>query len=439
MLKRADETFARRFRTISAQRLELGRTGWFVVVGVSAAVLGVIQYIAHLNGLTGPLTLLVTEIVGRPHSGEVKLAGLLLAVTCMPRDVRKPVLICAAVFEVVFNVERLIAGNRINFGNGCLIALLFAVGYALTRLSGREREMMLKATALGLLLVCMGRIADVWLQLTMISRPFVADEFVELADRALGSPAWFIGRFVEDDKIASFFLGRIYAYLALAAIFVACYQLRNTAREGFPRHHIVRTFLTIGLLGPVVYFVFPVVGPTYFFGNTVEGAGVADVWPWVLPTGTDPVSVWYAAAPRNCMPSLHTAWATTIFLHALRGPRSLKIFGAVFLVGTLLATLGFGFHYGVDLLAGAIFALTVETALMRPEDGWHSTRVAAVLTGLGLFTGLLWSVRYLSVEIAAHPMISAPLMISCVVVTALASWSVWRRSSVERKPTLQPA
>ena len=69
--------------------------------------------------------------------------------------------------------------------------------------------------------------------------------------------------------------------------------------------------------------------------------------------------------PRNCMPSLHTAWATAIFIHSREGPRLLRFAGAFWLIATLGATLGFGYHYGADIVAGVVFALTSRRPCAR--------------------------------------------------------------------------
>src|SRR3546814_14828046 len=70
------------------------------------------------------------------------------------------------------------------------------------------------------------------------------------------------------------------------------------------------------------------------------------------------------------MPSLHTAWAVALFIHSRSGPWWIRSLGSFWHVATLTATLGFGFHYGVDLLAGAVLCLTLDAALRGPERGW---------------------------------------------------------------------
>ncbi|NED01561.1 inositol phosphorylceramide synthase, partial [Streptomyces sp. SID6648] len=70
---------------------------------------------------------------------------------------------------------------------------------------------------------------------------------------------------------------------------------------------------------------------------------LAHVWPDTLPPGGAPHAVPFDdITPRNCMPSLHTAWATTLFIHSRKGSRPMRYAGAFWLVATLTATLGFG-------------------------------------------------------------------------------------------------
>ena len=77
--------------------------------------------------------------------------------------------------------------------------------------------------------------------------------------------------------------------------------------------------------------------------------------------------------------------------------------GTFWLVCTLTATLGFGYHYGVDLVAGAVLCLTIESALRDPERGWGWFRVRLVGGGALVLAGLLFSYRYLAVPMADYP------------------------------------
>lgn len=420
MLVRADFALPRGPRGANQGRV-WGRREWtWAVLGVVAFVM-VIQVGAMAYGLRGPVQGLASDFVGRPVTGEVKVAGLALALMCMPRRLRWPFVGVVVGVEVLFNAQRLLAGSPLHFGNGVMWALAALAVYAGLRLMGREQAIVLKAVGVAAILIVANAVSSVWLGLTMQALPYVADHFVEVADRALGSPSWVMGRFVHEHDWYLWLITKVYTYLPVGAAIVAFFQLRRSSTDGFPGHHIVRSFILIGAIGPIVYFLFPVVGPSYAFGNAVPGAGWMDVWPNVLPTSLEPFSAYYSQmAPRNCMPSLHTAWATVILLNALRGPRLLKAFGVFWFVCTISATLGIGAHYGVDLVAGFVFALTLEAALVRPEDGWHRRRLATIAGGALAFAVVLLSVRYLSVPMAQSGALAAVALLGTAGVMALA-------------------
>ncbi len=392
----------------------------WAVLAVIAFVAG-IETAALIDGLPGPVEGLAKDFVGRPVTGEVKVAALALALVCMPARLRLPFTGVVAVVEVLFNAERLAAGSPLHFGNGVMWALVALAGYACLRLTGRERDAALRAAGVAAILIIANAASSVWLGLTMEELPYVADHFVEVADRALGSPSWVMGRFVHEHGWYLALITKVYTYLPVGAAVVAFWQLRRSSTQGFPRHHIVRSFIVIGAIGPIVYFLFPVVGPAYAFGHEVPGAGWLDVWPHVVPTSLEPVSAYFSqAAPRNCMPSLHTAWATAILLHALRGPRLLKAFGVFWWVCTISATLGIGAHYGVDLIAGFVFALTLESAMARPEDGWHRRRIVTVAGGALAFAVILLCIRYLSVPMAGSGALAPVLLLGTAAAMVVA-------------------
>jgi hypothetical protein len=291
---------------------------------------------------------------------------------------------------------------------------------------------------------------DTWLLITSKSRPSVLDQYVATADRALGDPSWLAGRIVRaTGPVGAHVLDLVYGQLAVAAVVVTAYQLRNVATERrFPSHHLVRTFLVIGLLGPAIYMIFPVVGPVFAYGPGASGTGglhwaVADLWPDTPPPIHAPHPMPYdEITPRNCMPSLHTAWATAIFVHSRKGPRLLRFAGAFWLVATLGATLGFGYHYGADLVAGVVFALTIEAALRSVERGWDRSGIQLVAYGTTVFAALLLSYRYLPVEMARYPWVFGPLLIlamTSVVRGYIRTTKLWEPEVAPvRRPEPQP-
>ncbi|BFO18047.1 hypothetical protein SHKM778_44350 [Streptomyces sp. KM77-8] len=91
-------------------------------------------------------------------------------------------------------------------------------------------------------------------------------------------------------------------------------------------------------------------------------------------------------------------------LHPLpQGPRPLRFAGTFWLVATLAATLGFGYHYGADLIAGVVFVITIEAALRAYDRGWDRAGLRLVAYGATVFAALLLSYRFLPLAMAEHP------------------------------------
>ncbi|GAA3116126.1 phosphatase PAP2 family protein [Streptomyces rectiviolaceus] len=401
------------------------------------------------GGVPGPITNQAREVVFAPKPGPLYggLALMMVVLTWRQRFIAAGVAIGV---DVVFILVRWAVDAEVPegqfFGNGALWAMLGCAVVAITRRTGQERVLLLKGVGLGLLLVTGRKTGDTWLLITAKTRPTVFDPYVAVADHALGNPSWLAGRILEATApIGTHVLDLVYAQLAVAAVAVALYQLRNVASERrFPRHHLVRTFLVIGLLGPAIYMIFPVVGPIFAYGPGTSGTGgvqwaVADLWPDTPPPISVPHPVTYdGITPRNCMPSLHTAWATAIFIHSRKGPRILRFAGTFWLTATLGATLGFGYHYGVDLIAGVVFTLTVEAALRAFDRGWDRQGVQLVAYGTTVFAVLLVSYRYLPMDMAAHPRVFGPLLILALASVIYGYVRTTRLWEPKAAPALQP-
>ncbi|WTF81843.1 phosphatase PAP2 family protein [Streptomyces sp. NBC_01594] len=428
------------------------------MVGVAAlGFLIALEIAARRYGLPGPITNQAREVIYAPKSGFLLYSGMALMMVVLTWRQRFIAAAAAIGIDVAFLVVRWAVDAKMTdghpFGNGALWVLLGHAVIAVTRRTGRERVLLLKGVGLGLLLVAGRKTGDTWLLITSKTRPAVLDQYVATADHALGNPSWLVGRIVTATGPIGFnFLDVVYGQLAVAAVIVALYQLRNVAVERrFPGHHLVRTFLVIGLLGPAIYMIFPVVGPIFAYGT---GAGhwagvslwsetppseqwaVADLWPGTPPPINTPHHMPFdEITPRNCMPSLHTAWATAIFIHSRTGPRLLRFAGTFWLIATLCATLGFGYHYGADLIAGVVFTLTIEAALRSLDRGWDRSGIQLVACGATVFAAQLVSYRYLPLEMAKHPWVYGPILV-------LATTSVvygYVRTNARSKPRTAPA
>ena len=395
---------------------------------------------ARHYGLPGPLTNQAKEVIFAPKSGPLLYASMALLMVVLPKRQRFIAAGAAIGIDIVFFLVRWALDAKMMFGNGALWVILGYGVIAVTRRTGEERVLLLKGVGLALLLVAGRKTGDAWLLITSKTRPTVLDQYVATADHALGNPSWLAGRIVAaSGPVGSHLLDWIYIQLAVAAVVVALYQLRNVAAEGrFPRHHLVRTFLVIGLLGPAIYMIFPVVGPVFAYGADGGHWAVANLWPATPPANAPHPMAFDEITPRNCMPSLHTAWATAIFIHSRKGPRALRFAGTFWLVATLCATLGFGYHYGADLIAGVVFAVTIEAALRSLERGWDRSGTQLVIHGVTVFAALLVSYRYLPTEMARHPWVFGPLLLLAMISVVhgyVRTTQAWEPKSA---PALQP-
>ncbi|QES47210.1 hypothetical protein DEJ50_04535 [Streptomyces venezuelae] len=394
------------------------RALWAVVSVVALGFLVALEIAARGYGVPGPITVQTREVIFAPQSGTVLYAAMGLMLVVLTWRQRFIAVGAAIGIDLVFWLVRWMVDAKMMYGTGALWVTLACAVIAFTHRTGRERALLLKGVGLALLLVAGRKTGYTWLMLTMKTQPTVLDQYVATADQALGNPSWVAGRIVDATGVVGFrVLEFVYIQLAVMAVVVALYQLRNVAAERrFPRHHLVRTFLVIGLLGPGIYMIFPVVGPIYAYGADGGQWALANLWPHTPPpVGIPQPMLFDEVTPRNCMPSLHTAWATAIFIHSRTGPRALRWAGTFWLIATLGATLGFGYHYGADIVAGVVFTLTIETALRAQARGWDRSGIRLTVYGAVVFAALLVSYRYLSVEMADLPWVFGPLVMLSMI------------------------
>ncbi|WP_405715406.1 DUF5933 domain-containing protein [Streptomyces xanthophaeus] len=409
---------------------------WVAVGVVALGFFIALEIAARHYGKPGPITDQAREVIFAPRSGTVLYVSMALMLVVLPWRQRFIALGAAIGIDLVFWLVRWAVDAEMMYGNGALWVTLACAVIALTRRTGRDRALLLKGVGLALLLVAGRKTGYAWLLITSKTRPMVLDQYVATADHALGNPSWVVGRIVEaTGSIGAHVLDWVYIQLAVAAVVVALYQLRRVSVERrFPRHHLVRTFLVIGLLGPGIYMIYPVVGPIFAYGADGAQWAVADLWPNTPPPiGIPQPMPFDEFTPRNCMPSLHTAWATAIFIHSRKGPLALRCAGTFWLIATLGATLGFGYHYGGDIVAGVVFTLTIEAGLRAYDRGWDRQGIRLVVFGTVVFAAILTSYRYLSLEMAAHPWVFGPLIMlsmASVIFGYVRTTRRWERAAV---------
>jgi Domain of unknown function (DUF5933)/PAP2 superfamily len=409
-------------------RVQLTRTWPTIAVAMVVILLVWLQLTASRTGFQGPLHSLISDYIATPKSATVSWVGIGVAMAGLSNRSRIVALSVAMVLDVAFAAERFARAGVLAFGNGPLIVLTGLALVAVQRWAKGGPTAPFRGVAFGLLLIIATKVGDSWLRITAITRPTVFDEYALLADHALAQPSWLFGRLVQaGGPVLNAALHWVYIELPVAAMVVAIYQLRNVRDAGWPRHFLVPTFLVLGLIGPVIYVLFPLVGPDFAFGGGGRGFQVGNYWPHALPPVdlTPRAVVFDDQTPRNCMPSMHTAWALAVFVHSRHGPRWLRTGGTFWLVCTIAATLGFGYHYGVDLIAGAVLCLIAEAALREPLRGRTWSRIGLVAFGTVFLSGLLLCCRYLAEPMARHPLLFGPLLIGATVIFSAAFYAAF--------------
>ena len=210
--------------------------------------------------------------------------------------------------------------------------------------------------------------------------PLKYDRYLYGLDLVLGSPAFRLGRvFAAMPTFASL---EAFIYYSLPLALTGWYAAHIAWSDRHPS--ILRMMYVNALLGFSLYFVVPAAGPSYTFPTFPYA-------PLHIALALIPV----AAAP-NCVPSLHVAGALLIAWSSGRA----KIPAAVYLLLTVLATLGFGEHYVIDLVIAVPYALLIQGV---GEKRWDAVGSGALLTGL-------WMVTLRYGILGLHPLLLWPMI-----------------------------
>jgi hypothetical protein len=173
------------------------------------------------------------------------------------------------------------------------------------------------------------------------------------------------------------------AHFAYDGIFVfvpALVALRLRLRQ-VPATDFLVVVIVTSLIGQACYFITPIMGPAYAFGME---------FPDVLPPLANIPRVGIAAPPflRNGLPSIHTAWALVFLWNTRPLGRALRVFGVFIVLFTVIATLGFGEHYVIDLVAAVPYSVAMQTLGTRVPVQLRRSRALVIATMAPLL--LVW-------------------------------------------------
>ena len=259
------------------------------------------------------------------------------------------------------------------------LASLVVLAFEVAKRRGESQQQKLNTLIAGSVFAYSALFIAFILNLTTTLHPKTYDLYLYLADTGFGIPiAASAGIFLRHHSTLSWWCGLVYESLPLAISLV--YAWERSGRK--PLHlRVLPAFLGGGAAAYLLYNILPAAGPLYIFGS-----GFPNHLPRTVQAALQAPLI--HEAPRNAVPSMHLVCALLIFwtVHRLSGWAYLV--SAAYLVLTILATLGLGEHYVVDLLAAVPYALTLEAVCAQRAFANRASRKQALTVGLALT--VLW-------------------------------------------------
>ena len=240
--------------------------------------------------------------------------------------------------------------------------------------------------------------------------PKTFDLYLYTFDSSFGfQPSFFVGRWFRRSAIIRD-LGYL-TYQTLPLVMALVYLGYVDPRATRPNWLLLRLFFVTGLLGWIFYNFVPATGPVYAFPGAFPAAAPDAA---AAPQFLQRIFV-NPAFPRNAIPSLHVTWVLLLWWSCRWFARWARAALLAYLLMTLIATLGTGEHYFVDLLAAVPFALLVESLCQSSIP--LRTRVLALATGLVLTLLWLTLVRFGTAFVLRGPFI--PWTVAIVFTAAV--------------------
>jgi hypothetical protein len=175
--------------------------------------------------------------------------------------------------------------------------------------------------------------------------PVRYDEWFLEADGALGYPSFAIGRLVASHPLLAWLVRwdyMLYIFGTFGA--VALNFALVSIRKGYTAF---AAMASSAVLAVPFYSLWPAAGPRYAFST----------WPITVPH-LNHLEVLHLAAPPNCLPSNHLSLALLVAAFIWRWPAG-RVIGLLHIALTILATLGLGEHYAIDLIAAVPYAIAI--------------------------------------------------------------------------------
>ena len=263
------------------------------------------------------------------------------------------------------------------------LAALATLGAHTIWAEAKDRALLLYGFLPAVLFVGSEWSATTLLDITEALHPKTFDLFLYSFDSSLGVQISFaVGQMFWKFPWVRFACLVTYIALPLPLALVYAARLRRRRETALA---VMLAFLVTGPLGVLFYNMLPACGPVHLFGAAFpfHPLSTADA----MRLNVAPVVI---KGARNAIPSLHMAWVLLVWWNSRGLPRWIRGIALLFVALTVLATLGTGEHYFIDLVVAFPFSLMVQALCSYFLPLRSGERRTAFL--FGTFATLTWLV-----------------------------------------------
>ncbi|MDO4427240.1 MAG: phosphatase PAP2 family protein [Moraxella sp.] len=237
---------------------------------------------------------------------------------------------------------------------------------------------------LSLFVIFLGISTNAALEIVHFARPATYDVIAYKIDEAyFGTRHWLVMLFDGGAEWFKALILTVYGMLSLCLFMFFGLVIRD---GGAKKYNIVRTIVVPFGVAFVCYMIVPISGPIYAFSEIQLLGAMPPASEFLAKTEIIP------PAPRNGMPSMHFTGAFMIWLLAATLRKKLYFYLTTFFLAlTVIATLGTGEHYVVDLIVAMPFAIALSLVLISPQ-GWFAKKSTRILWSLAAATFVFWMI-----------------------------------------------
>ncbi len=319
---------------------------------------------------------------------SLTLAGCVIVLLTVCSWTKFPLAVAAGLALCSLQTLVLKTPVRLSTATGFLgLGSLFVLVVARIRSSDENRQLLQDATLPPLILVLLGYFGSGPLEMTIRLHPKTLDWFLYSFDQSLGAQLSFkTGQVVLSSRLLTRAVVGMYYALPLAIMFTYARQLvrnRNLAMAAF------LAFVVAGPVGVAFYNLIPAGGPLNLFGSRYPFDPLTTEQLRQLP-----IQAVTIGGQRNAFPSLHLGWALLVWWYSEGLSLWARVASFIFLVGTVIATLGLGEHFFIDLVTAFPFALMIHAACAMNVPVSNARRLIPLVSGMAMMLGWMLLVRW---------------------------------------------